>query len=262
MNLASWTSRFVCLAALLAASAGARASGLEALLEKVTAAYGGAERLAQTRAFAQYGTTYSSMRGQKGSVLRAYQHPDRLRIEIEYPNSEAELRVLSGARAWRQGRAAQGPFYSSMLLQAARLGLPLTLLDHRRQLKDGGSLVGKRGERLHAVELRFHGNLRLVVGISPETGHIRETRGVMEGDGGSMEFGATYDDFRRIGGRLFAFKEVHYAMGGQTGYTELERVEVAPQLPDELFNDAPPQRRHPAPVAWLRAPDGLLRPHP
>ena len=49
-----------------------------------------------------------------------------------------------------------------------------------------------------------------------------------------MQFGTRYDDFRKVNGRLFAFKETHFVMGRETGYTNLERI-VIESLPDELF---------------------------
>ena len=60
-----------------------------------------------------------------------------------------------------------------------------------------------------------------------------------------MEFAATYDDFRMVGGRLFAFRETLYMMGKQSGQTLLERIELAEKLPDELFDGTLPVRPRP-----------------
>ena len=229
---------------IIGTAADAADTGL--LLNKVAMTYGGLERLAETAIWQQHGTTVSAIHPQPGVLHRAFRYPDRLRIEIGYKEDSSELRILSGAVAWNRGEQVSGVKYSSMLLQAARLGLPNTLIDHRNRLQDTGTMTGRNGKLLRSLELAFHGNLRLVVGIDPETGYIMETRGfVRTGQGHTMTFATTYDDFRKIGGRLFAFRETHYIMGKQRGQTRLERIELAEQLPDELFDGTLPARPRP-----------------
>ena len=239
-----YLARWFMLLLILGPAADAADTGL--LLNKVATAYGGVERLAETTAWQQYGTTVSALHPQPGELHRAFRYPDRLRIEISYEDDSSELRILSGALAWNRGEQVSGVNYSSMLLQAARLGLPNTLIDHRNRLQDTGTMTGQNGNTLRSLELAFHGNLRLVVGIDPETGHILETRGfVRAGQGHSMVFATTYDDFRIIGGRLFAFRETHYIMGKRRGQTLLERIELAERLPEELFDGTSPARPRP-----------------
>jgi hypothetical protein len=219
---------------------------VDTLLDKVAVAYGGQERLSAATAFEQYGKTVSAMHRHPGQVHRAFQYPDRLRIDIRYGADDNELRILSGAVAWKQGEPVTGLLYSAMLLQAARLGLPNTLLDHRDKVRDAGVIRGRQGTTLHALELPFHGNLTLVAGIDPATGRILESRGIVSANQGLlMEFAATYEDFRVVDGRLFAFRETHYGMGGEMGHTTLERIVVMKQLPAELFDGSRPERPGP-----------------
>ena len=236
---------------LVFASTPAAAAELDALLDKVWQTYGGEKRIVETKAYRQYGKTFSSLRGREGEVFRAYQHPDHLRVEIDYGKQAAELRILAGNHAWKQNKMVGEPFYSAMLLQAARLGMPATLLEHRTRLLDAGTFTGREGKTLRAVELQFHGSLRLVAGIDPQTGHIRESLGVIEKQGVRMEFGTTYTDFRLHEGRLFAYEEGHYAMGRKTGYTRLERIESVSALPGELFIPARPGGKPPELVVSL-----------
>ena len=239
-----YLARWFLLLLIPGAAADAVDTGL--LLDKVTKAYGGVERLAETTVWQQYGTTVSAIHPQPGEVHRAFRYPDRLRIEISYEDGSSDLRILSGAVAWNKGAQVSGGMYSAVLLQAARLGLPNTLIDHRNRLRDTGIMTGRNGKSLRSLELAFHGSLRLLVGIDPETGHILESRGFVEtGQGHAMEFAATYDDFRMLGGRLFAFRETHYMMGKQSGQTLLERIELAEQLPEELFDGTSPARPRP-----------------
>jgi len=242
----------LCLTLLLVGCDRAGVDEVDALLDKVAVAYGGEERLSAATAFEQYGETVSALFRQPGRVHRAFQYPDRLRIDIRYGANNNELRILAGAMAWKQGEPATGVPYSAMLLQAARLGMPNTLLDHRDSVRDAGTIISRQGTTLRALELSFHGNLRLVAGIDPATGRILESRGIITAKRGQgMEFTAGYDDFRMIDGRLFAFRETHYAMGSEMGHTTLERIKIMHQLPAELFDGSRPERPGPDQhMAW------------
>ena len=215
-------------------------AGVEELLLKVAEAYGGQTRITEVGAWLQSGVTISTMQGKEGRILRSYRHPDHLRIEIEYDNHETELRVIAGANAWKQNQPADKIFYSAMLLQAARLGLPAVLFEHKKQVRDAGIMTGKQGQELHALVLDFHGKYQLLAGIDPDSGRIMESRGIIAMEGARMEFGTTYDDFRFQDGRLFAFAEEHYAIGQKTGYTRIQSMQILPDLPDRLFTPSDP----------------------
>ncbi len=217
---------------------------VEAWLARITEAYGGEQQINAVQSYRQYGVTFSSMRGREGKVLRAYRHPDQLLIEIDYGQGELESRLLSGSRSWKQGMQVQEPFYSAMLLQAARLGLPAILLAFRKHVTDVGNYQSLQGNTLHGLALRFHGRNQLIVGIDLQSGRIVESRGIIKTQQFDMDFTTLYDDFRKVDGRLFAFKETHYVMGRKTGYTHLERIIVGP-LDDELFYPVKPQQMKP-----------------
>jgi hypothetical protein len=212
---------------------------LDALLSRVAEAYGGTDLLIRTKAVIQTGTTYSTMRDSSGPVMRAYQHPDKLRIEIRYPGSDPETRTLMGPHGWRGGVPVKGPFHASMVLQATRMGLPYNLLEGRGRLRDRGAVTGESGKTLRAVELPLSEDMHLIVEIDPASGHILKTRGVLSMGGNRMEFITAYEAFRREEGRLYAAKEVHYAMGQRTGYTDIEQVEFRDRLSDSLFLPQP-----------------------
>jgi len=207
---------------------------VETWLAKISEAYGGEHKINVAQSYRQHGVTFSSMRGREGKVLRAYRHPDHLRIEIDYGPGDIELRLLAGSRSWKQNKIVQEPFYSAMLLQAGRLGLPVVLLKFRKHVKDLGSFQGMQGNTLQGLELPFHQYNKLVVGIDPMSGRIVESRGVIKIKRFNMNFTTLYDDFRKVDGRLFAFKETHYVMGRKMGYTHLEQIVIEP-LVDELF---------------------------
>jgi hypothetical protein len=216
----------------------AAAAELDDLLERVAAAYGNA---GETRppAMRQTGVTYSALRRQEGALHRTYQRPDRLRIEIRYPDKE-EVRILRGGAAWKEGEAMSDAFHGAMVLQAVRLDLPWNLLTARGLLRDLGTTAMGDGPPLRILEWPLTGGLDMQVGIDPDSGRIVHVLGRIVSGGGEMEFGTRYEDFRRQDGLLYAAMERHYVMGRPTGYTRIEQVEFLDRLPDDLFEPAPP----------------------
>ena len=239
--------RLILLAWLTVLGFGASAAELpvDALLDKVIAAYGGGNGApTSAKAIKQTGVTYSAMRGGEAPILRAYQRPDRLRIEIRYPG-KAEVRVLRGTQAWKQGSPMTSAFQGAMLLQATRMGMPWNLLAIRDRLRDMGSMA-MPGGTLRVLEWTTDSGLVMRIGIAPDSGHIVHSLGRLSSTPGSMEFGTTYEDFRHQDGQLYAAFERHFAMGQSIGHTRIEHVEFLDSLPDSLFQpdqDQPPGLR-------------------
>jgi hypothetical protein len=234
-----------CMALFLFAVSYQATADVGTWLDKIGKAYGGEKQVLEVSTYQQYGVTYSSMRGREGKTTRSYRYPDHLRIAIDYGESVSELRLVAGPRSWKQNEATGDPFYSAMILQATRLGLPAVFFAHKKYVKDGGEYKNGQGKTLHLLELQFHKQNHIAVGIDPETGRIAESASTIIMESFKMQFGTRYDDFREVNGRLFAFKETHFVMGRETGYTNLERIVVEP-LPDKLFypeNDTPDEKK-------------------
>jgi hypothetical protein len=230
-----------CLLALLlivvATVTGAAAEeSTDEVLARVARAYGGAMIVAQTRAIKMRGTTHSVMRGTSGPIARAYQHPDRLMVEIAYSGRSPERRVMVGDRGWRQGQPVRGPFHSSMVLQASRMALPRILFERRDVLID--HRVGKSpdSEPARRFEIPLDDGLVMFVDVDPQTGHILRSRGVMRMGDKAMEFGTAYEDLRMREGRLVAFREIHLVSGKTTGITEISEITFPDSLPDSMFS--------------------------
>lgn len=235
----------VLLAALLFAwpAASPAADEVLDLLKKSVDAYGGEKALASL-VFRESGTLTVPMRGGKeGTIARIYGRPDKLRVEVSLPGEATEVRILDGKKGWRQGQEAAGMSFDAMVLQAARFALPLNLLERRAEVRDLGTAT-RDGRTVRALELPLGGGLGLTAEIDPATGRIvrstAKSAGAMGGKsmsvggtpgGTTVEFATTYDDFRKVDGILFAFREGNYAMGRHTGDTVLEKVEVLKGLP-------------------------------
>lgn len=229
-----------CFSFSLPASA-ADAESLDALLAKVATAYGGETLREGAKAIRHTGVTYSNMRKMEGRIIRTYQAPDRLRIEIQYPDAE-ELRILNGPHAWKREQQMSKPFRDAQLLQAVRMALPWNLFQARSQLRDLG--VHKHGDDLlHMLELPMSDSLVVKVAIDPESGRIVRSIGSVAGSMGLMEFGTAYEDFRTQDGRLYAATERHYVDGQPTGHTRIEHVEFLDTLPEDIFIPPGPEAK-------------------
>jgi hypothetical protein len=215
----------------LVTAAGAEEAG--ALVDKMVAAYGGHAALEKIAAIREEGRVEATMRvGSSGPIVRTYERPSKLRIQIGEGPKFTEVRVLNGAKGWRNSQEATGVSYEAMVLQAARLDLPWLLMKHKTKLVDNGPME-RDGRRLQVLELPLENGLSVSAGIEPITGHILFSSGTTKT--GSMTFETAYDDLRTVAGVLFAFKEINMAQGTKTGETVLSKIEILKESPGDAF---------------------------
>jgi hypothetical protein len=202
------------------------------LVDKMGEAYGGQAALARMSAVRESGTVEAAMRmGSSGPVVRVFARPTKLRVEI----GTNEVRLVDGPKGWRNGKEVRGMQYEAMVLQAVRLDLPWQLLAHKGKLveKEARELDGKH---LRVLELTLENGLSVSAGIDPDTGRIlwssSDSRG---GPTGGMNFETHYDDFRKVDGVLFAFKEINFASGTKTADTALNKIELLKAAPEGAF---------------------------
>jgi hypothetical protein len=221
---------------LTAVTPAAPPSGPAALVQRCVAAYGGKGALATAARSRVEGSVTSVVLhpGETGKIVRAYERPGRLRVEIAYPGGPPEIRVLDGGKGWRNGEDATGPRLDAMILQAARLDLPALLDAQQTRLKDGGTgeIAGKK-VRLLAVE-PAHG-LLVEAAIDPATGRILRSRGASTGSMPPIEFVTTYSEFRKVQGVLVPMREENWANGKSTGVTRIRKVTFPKAMPEGTF---------------------------
>lgn len=216
-------------------AAAAPAAATASLVAKVLEAYGGAEAIRAAPNFSQIGTVTSLLHpGQVGKIGRLYARPDKLRVEITYPDGGGETRVLAAQVGWRNAEQVQGPKLDAMVLQAARL-------DSVGLLALAGMKVTERGtwpldgKTLRVLVVPLRDGMELELGVDPDTGLILRTRTAAREADRPIEFITTYKDFRKVKGVLFAFHELNWANGQTTGETILQLVDLPPAQDASYF---------------------------
>jgi hypothetical protein len=206
-----------------------------AVVEQVVNAYGGRAALRAAGARVDRGSSTSVLHpGQRGAVRRVLGRGGDLRVEIRFPGADPEVRVVRRGRGVRNGVDVTGtPPHYAMVLQAARLHLPLLLLEGMARLEDLG-LRERDGGTLRVLELPLGEGLLIQAGIDPASGRILRSAAAVSG-ALELEFATDYDDFRPVKGLLVPFHEVNYAQGTRTGETFLEAVEVQDAAPPGSF---------------------------
>lgn len=185
------------------------AMSLQSLVDKVIEVYGPWQSVAAVR---QSGRVIPAMRPDEGKLTREWQRPDKLRVEIAYP-SHTEVRVVDGNHGTQNGKEAAGMGLDAMRLQAARIALPVLLIEKRAELRSAGE---------NAIEIPVADKMTVTIEIDPQTGHILKSTGKAE----DIEFSTAYSEFRRVDGLLFAFRETNTAMGTTTATNELTKIDV------------------------------------
>jgi len=206
-----------------------------ALIRRSLAAYGGERatvRLARVRASGKL--TSPLHPGEVGRLTRVFSRTSRLRLEVTFPGSESEVRVLDGGRAFRYGEPASGPVALALQLQAARLDLPALLAEWEARVVDQGE-VTHEGQRLRVLGLDLSAGSRIEAGIDPRNGRILYVRCLARGGPRQLELFTVYRDFRVVDGVLVPFHEEDWANGEPTGEIELTEVEFPEDLPDSAF---------------------------
>ena len=224
------------LALALALAAGPPQS-VEALVDRVVEAYGGKRAIAAFGARVEVGETTSVLHpGEPGRIRRVVTPAGSLRVEVRFPGGGEEVRVLHRGRGTRNGAevAAGSPPHAAMVLQAARLDLPLLLHKARQRVLDRGTKE-LEGRSVRVLELPLTRGLVVRADVDPASGRILRSSGAA-GDP-QLEFATAYSDFRKVKGILVPFREENWAQGQRTGETALQKVEILAEPPLGSFAD-------------------------
>ncbi|MDH4036196.1 MAG: hypothetical protein OEX18_00070 [Candidatus Krumholzibacteria bacterium] len=201
---------------------------------RVIDAYGGEEALRSVHGYHASGGQLAMQSETPIRVERWFARPDRLRLELAYPDHH-ETRITDGAQGWTGSsreslEPANAMKLQAMRLQTARLDTPLRLLEQKDEVEWRDTDTDGRAVLRVPIDTGLYINYH----VDPDTWHITHVTMGMAGPP-SMEFSADYDDFREIDGVLIPFKEVTYAGGTVTSVYQMTAFEWNPKdLEDEL----------------------------
>lgn len=208
----------------------AGAADLGALLDSTVETYGGPRAAARMQAHRIEAELDARPQGGTGRVTRDFAAPDRLRVEIAYPQA-TEVRILNGDRGWRGDdtrlQRVEGPPKTAMEYQLLRSAIPWVFVHHRARLEDRGE-ASRGGVAYRRVGLPWSAALDLTYWIDPVNRRVVWVEGIVRFPGGQTGFATGYDDFRRVEGLLVPFVEANYAGGGHTGTTRVRTVAFGP----------------------------------
>ena len=222
----------ILLALVVAVPASGQSDALSEALEKMIAAYGGAENLQKLDSMVQEWELLALMRNQQGSDKRSIRLAGQLKVELIYPD-KLETRVLDGDSAYavfgdRDPAPASDMQKGAMRLQLMRFYSPLKL----RELIDVLSL--SEGDGYVTLSLA-EGALRTDYVVSTDTWHIVKTVGQLAMGGASMQFITEYSEFSKVDGVLVHHRENKFVGGMNTAVLRLKRIEVDAEIDNEVF---------------------------
>jgi hypothetical protein len=212
------------------------AADLSDILDKIEVAYGGAEAVSRLETFRLEGETTNLTRDVRGKMTRDYQAPDRMKVDIEYPD-RTEVRLVIGDEVWRGARTgvrkAEGPAVAAAQYQLLRCNPPGVLLRFRDRLEDGG-VVEHEGGRHRLIELRWSEAVTMKYWVEIATSRVTHVESVLRHGESKMVFATEYLDFRASDGVLFPFQEKNYASGRHVANTRIERLILEPEMTDRF----------------------------
>ena len=222
----------IVLALMMTAPASSQSDALSDALERMIAAYGGAENLKKLDSMIQEWDLLALTRNQQGSDKRSVRLPEQLKVELTYPDKQ-ETRVLNGDSGYaifddRAPSAASAMQTSAMRLQLMRLYSPLTLRDKR------DALELSRSDGYVVLTLREHG-LQTDYVVSADTWHIVKVMGKLSVNGAAMRFVTEYSDHAMVDGVLVHHRENKWVGSMNTAALSLRHITVDADFDDDEF---------------------------
>lgn len=199
---------------------------LDAYVDSVIEAYGGAKQVAKLARHRIEGKVAAHMRGGSGTFRRDFVAPDSLRVELVYADRD-ELRVLAGEQGWRGDAAsllpAQGMPHTAMVYQMVRASAPWFIHQRRAQLVHAGD--GERDEVKHRVlRLKWSDALTVDFWVDDTTRLVTKVEGTLTAGRASMTFATHYTKFERVGGLMVPHTEESVVRGQLTGTATVTKV--------------------------------------
>jgi hypothetical protein len=207
------------------------------MTEKIIAAYGGRERIAQVVSLAAEGRITAHLRGDEGVYRRAQRRDGKLFVDIIYRHS-SERRQLEGTRGFRGTANSMeevfGPRYSAMVYQYNQLDLPYGLLDNTLTLTELRSDI-LHTQPVRVFQCRDRAGNEMEVFVNAVSYRIMRCTGVFRLETGVTSLSAEFGDYRFVEGILLPFRIVNFANDQQISETVITDYLINPRLDDAFF---------------------------
>jgi len=187
----------------------AKANTADEILKQMVSSYGGTEALEKLNTpYQQIWHLNATARNAQGNDLRSIDLPEKLQIELSYPNS-SETRILFGNQGLKiyndtKQVKAEGPGLDAMRLQRMRLYNPLLLEEKASEIK-----VSEAGGR-YILTLSEQG-LTTDYHVNKQSHLIEIVVGTLQMGGMPMQFRTEYHDFKMEAGVILPHREIKYA---------------------------------------------------
>jgi hypothetical protein len=185
------------------------------ITDKIIAAYGGRERIANVMSVAAEGRIRASMRSEAGIYRRALRRDRRLFVNVLYGRS-TERWLLDSTRGFRDTNGdveeVFGHRYHAIVDQYNELNLPFGLLDNTFTITELGR-AALRGTEVSILQLVDRAGNRIDAYVSTEDYLIIKCTSTFENGLQSLNLSSEFSDFRRVEGILFPFRIINYVQG-------------------------------------------------
>ncbi|MGO9379100.1 MAG: hypothetical protein ACLPN1_02745 [Dissulfurispiraceae bacterium] len=213
--------------------------GVQTLVAKIVAAYGGEKVIKETTSVYAIGDIEALMRQDRGSYELFFKRPRKLKVDIKYQRS-SETRVLDGNTGYRganDGPLAEinGPSLLAIVYQYKHIDLPYGLLSGAYSITSEGK-KDINGTIVEIIHLSDTEGPPMDVCVDVETFHIVKVTGYFVApDGRTMALSSEFSDFRTVGNTVFPFKVINYAAGQRIAETIMKSYKINLPTPDHLF---------------------------
>jgi hypothetical protein len=206
---------------------------VDTLLDRLIETYGGEANLQKLNSQIQLWDVVALTSNRHGTDVRALDAPDKLRVQLTYPDKR-EVRIINGSASFAsyggEPEASVGrPQSDAMRLQLMRLYSPLVLKGKRQALSleaDGGNYV---------LTLFEHG-VRVDYVVNSKTWRIEKVVGGLAINGQEFRFVTEYSDFAFRNGVLVHQRENKFAGATNTAILQLRQIAVGTKISDGHFS--------------------------
>jgi hypothetical protein len=213
-------------------SAQAASLDMNAVLERLIESYGGEENLRKLDSQVQQWDVVALTSKRHGSDVRAIQAPDKLRVQLTYPDRQ-EVRIVNGDESYvsfggEPDKKVGHPQSDAIRLQMMRLYSPLMLkakFDALSMEDDGDDYV---------LTLFEHG-VRVDYFVETESWRIERVVGSMAIKGQEFSFVTEYSNFAFREGVLVHQMENKYAGSVNTAVLKLRNIGLAVKVSENHF---------------------------